>query len=397
MTRSNLLQLVQAQVLEVLLDGFGQWQACHPANAAARRDGLWLGLKTSQIRSELEQRGVACSKSTFHNAAALLVQAGLIRSIGRSSARTWRLRDPYTARDHALSHQAAATAIQAPQSKRDAPTARRAKAKRGGFVKTLLNALADEGLLQRTGSGRNASWQITDRPAGQSQDAFVESTPVPIPALPLPSMREVFGDGRIVKLKDGNFGIECLGLSEPAVLLRSLTGDEIPDLTAHEGKVLGFMGQLEAPGGNAEHCRIHLSDLNFAEQEPAVSPMWGGFSGNFGNPPELNPKGDRFVGSIAFHNDPGRSGDEGASWLRLACYSYFSISDLFQLIAKGEPVVCFGAIESYTYNERQRMQLAVRGLQRLPRSGGAAPKPPEVLFRSRDAKESDADAFTDAA
>ena len=208
-------------------------------------------------------------------------------------------------------------------------------------------------------------------------------------------MRRVFCDGRVVRLSDG-WGLECVGLQTPAKLINGLNGAVVPDLTAFEGSIVSVNGALEAAQGNVELPRVHLVDIYRGEAEAPLSPLWAVLSGNLGNPPEMNPKGDRWVGSLAFMTNP-TAGDEGTSWVRLTTYPHFSVSDDFQTLPKGEPVLVHGYIESYTYNDKARMQLAVRGLDRLPRAAGNAPKPPEVIFRAGGGADIQADSFTDAA
>lgn len=204
-------------------------------------------------------------------------------------------------------------------------------------------------------------------------------------------MREVFGDGRIVTLKSGGFGIEAAGLRSPAQMLPSASGAPVPDLSAQVGKVINYTGLLRSGGDNLETLAFHYADLQLPnEDEPAISPMWAVVSGNLGKAPETNPKGDRLSASIAYDKI-----GEATSWLRISAYTYFSISDLFAGLEGGSGIVAYGALESYDYNGKPRVQLALRGLQLLVRS--AAPKPPTVLGSSRTEADIAPHAFDEAA
>jgi hypothetical protein len=203
-------------------------------------------------------------------------------------------------------------------------------------------------------------------------------------------MREVFGDGRVVAAKDGGFAIEAPGLHAPALLLPATNGSPVPDMAPYLDKVISYTGLLRSSGENLESVAIHFSDLHGAgEAELLPSPMWAVVSGNLGKAPEANPKGDRIVASIVYDKV-----GEAASWLRISAYSYFSISDLFAGLEGGTGVVAYGALESYEYNGKPRLQLALRGLQLLTRSSG--PKPPTVIGSARSAADIAAHAFDDA-
>ena len=190
-------------------------------------------------------------------------------------------------------------------------------------------------------------------------------------------MREVFGDGRVVAHPAGGFGLEAPGLKEPALLLPSTNGTVVPDLTAQIGTVISYVGVLSAPTGDLSSAALHCVDLQLPTTDPAPSPMWAVVSGNLGKAPELNPKKDRYTASLAYH----KQGDE-TSWLRVTAYSYYSIADLFSTLEPGTGLIAYGAIETYTYNDKERLQLALRGMQLL-RSGLAAPKPPISLLSAR--------------
>jgi hypothetical protein len=202
-------------------------------------------------------------------------------------------------------------------------------------------------------------------------------------------MREVFGDGRVVKHGDG-FGLEAPGLSSPALLLPSTSGMPVPDLTAHLGAVISYTGVLQSMGDNLEAIAIHGADLQIPLSELQPSPMWAVISGNLGKPPEINPKGDRYVASVAYD----KIGD-ATSWLRITAYTYFSISDLFCKLEEGKAIIAYGSLESYDYNGKPRAQLGLRGYQELPRS--SAPKAPTSLMASRSSSDTAPDAFTAAA
>jgi hypothetical protein len=203
-------------------------------------------------------------------------------------------------------------------------------------------------------------------------------------------MREVFGDGRVIQLSAGVFGLEAPGLSTPATMLPSTGGVTVPDLTAHLGAVISYTGTLRSTGDNLEVIAIHCADLQIPPVELQPSPMWAVVSGNLGKTPEANPKGDRLTASLAYD----KVGDAG-SWLRLTAYTYFSISDLFSKLEAGTGIIAYGSLESYDYNGKPRAQLGLRGYQELPRN--SAPKAPTSLMASRSSSDTAPDAFTAAA
>lgn len=204
-----------------------------------------------------------------------------------------------------------------------------------------------------------------------------------------PFMREVFGDGRLVAHENG-FAIEAPGLGTPAPLLASTSGQPVPDLSAVVGQVISFTGVLQSTGENLEQLAIHCADLQIPSTETPVSPVWAVVSGNLGKAPEANPKRDRLTASIAYD----KIGD-ATSWLRVTAYTYFSISDLFSKLEAGSGVICYGALESYDYNGKPRVQLSLRGYQELPRSN--APKPPISLMASRSSADTAPHAFDEVA
>lgn len=204
-------------------------------------------------------------------------------------------------------------------------------------------------------------------------------------------MREVFGDGRVVQHPAGGFAIEAPGLHAPAQLLPGTDGTAVPDLSSLIGQVISYVGILESTGDNLEHARIHGADLQIpAEPIAAPSPMWAIVSGNLGKAPEPNPKGDRLTASIAYDKK-----GEATSWLRLTSYAYFAISDLFRGLEAGTAIEAYGAMESYDYNGKPRLQLAIRGLQLL-KSGGSV-KTPTSLMAARSAADIAPHAFDEAA
>ena len=184
-------------------------------------------------------------------------------------------------------------------------------------------------------------------------------------------MRDCFGDGRVVSLSGGGYGIEALGLHKPLTLLPSMQGVAI-DLSSFEGKILSYVGVLEVVDGNLEDLRLHVAEL----QEPdaalglPVSPVWTVISGNLGRAPEVNPKGDRVSASIAYAS---------GSWLRLTAYPYYACSDKLKELESGTSITVYGAMETYEYKEKDRLQLAVRGFAQNGNSTGGAKKP-TVIF-----------------
>ena len=202
-------------------------------------------------------------------------------------------------------------------------------------------------------------------------------------------MREVFGDGRLVKV-DGGFGIEAVGLSAPALLLPGTEGSAVPDLTPQVGDVLSYTGLLRSAGDNLETVAIHFAEILESQANTPVSPMWAMVSGNLGKAPELNPSKDRVVASIAYD----KVGD-ATSWLRISAYSYLGISNIFATLESGTALIAYGAIESYDYKDKPRAQLALRGYQLLAKN--AAPKAPVSLASARSVEHTAPHAFDDAA
>lgn len=203
-------------------------------------------------------------------------------------------------------------------------------------------------------------------------------------------MREVFGDGRLVKQANG-FAIEAPGLHTPALLLADIDGTPLPDLAAHEGKVISYTGLLQSTGDNQECVALHPTDIQLPVAEATPSPMWCMISGNLGKAPEPNPKGDRIVASLAYDKVAAAS-----SWLRITAYTYFSIAELFAIQETGASLIAYGTLESYDYNGKSRAQLSMRGFQLLPRVS-AAPPAPVSLLKARSADTIAPHAFDDAA
>lgn len=213
-------------------------------------------------------------------------------------------------------------------------------------------------------------------------------------------MREVFGDVRLVTAADG-FALEAPGLHRPAGLIASTAGLAVPDLSDHLGRIVSFVGALEAPGENLEVLRIHANELQLAPsaaEDPAPSPLWGVISGNLGRNGETdkaagyNTKRDRVTASLAYAKS-----DVGTSWLRITCYAYYAAAPLLAELEAGAGITSYGALESYDYKGKPRLQLELRGFQ-LTRSGGNARQAPISLMssRSRDDIAPQDDAFTAA-
>jgi hypothetical protein len=214
-------------------------------------------------------------------------------------------------------------------------------------------------------------------------------------------MREVFGDARLTTTADG-FALEAPGLHRPALLIASTAGVAVPDLSDHLGRVLSFVGALEGPGENLEVLRLHANELHLAptaSDDPAPSPVWAVLTGNLGRDGDsdkgaaYNPKKDRVTGSLAY-----AKGDAGTSWLRISCYAHYAAAALLAELEAGAAITAYGALESYDYNSKPRLQLALRGFQ-LTRAGGSGRPTPITLMssRSRDDIAPQADAFTAAA
>jgi hypothetical protein len=202
-------------------------------------------------------------------------------------------------------------------------------------------------------------------------------------------MRDCFGDGLVVQAADGNgFGIEALGLHKPLTLLPSASGATV-DLAPFTGKILSFSGALELIDGNLEELRIQLAELHQPAADTPMSPVWAVVWGNLGKPPEVNPKGDRVGASLAYAS---------GSWLRLAAYPYYACADRLKEMETGSSITVYGAMETYAYKEKDRLQLAVRGFTPNHLGGGA--KKPTTIFSEASAShgaQMPTDAFTLAA
>ncbi len=181
-------------------------------------------------------------------------------------------------------------------------------------------------------------------------------------------MRDCFGDGRVVQLPSGGYGIEALGIHKPLTLAFE-AGAEV-DLSTQLGQVLTFVGQLQIVQGNQEDLALDLTELQVGDPAAQISPVWAVFAGNLGKAPEVNPKGDRVGASLAYAN---------GSWLRLAAYPYFASTDQLKNLDGGKSIVAYGTMETYEYKDKDRLQLAVRGFG-LSASGGGSAKKPTVLY-----------------
>jgi len=214
------------------------------------------------------------------------------------------------------------------------------------------------------------------------------------PSGPAQLMRQLFGDA-ILQHVHGAPHLVCPGLQNSAQILFD-AGCTPPDLSAYEGKTLSFNGLLHSPGENLEVPALHITDLQAPAGDAAQllqpSFMFAAISGNLGKSKineelaaESNPKGDRFTASVAYHKT--HSGQ--TSWLRVTAYAYNAVADIFQELEAGASVILLGQLESYTYNDKPRLQLNLRGLQRQERS--SAPPAPTSLMRSLPAGEEAAD------
>lgn len=211
-------------------------------------------------------------------------------------------------------------------------------------------------------------------------------------------MREVFGDARLTTTPEG-FGLEAPGLHCPAPLLSSTAGVPVPDLTDHLGRVVHIIGALEAPGDNLNILRVHCNELHLAaDADLQPSMLWGVVSGNLGRDKEsgkagsFNPKRDRVSASLAYAKEGNKT-----SWLQIISYAYYASAELLAEQEAGVGVTCYGAIETYQYNDKPRVQLSMRGFQ-LSRQSGPGHQAPVTLMssRSRDDIAPQADAFTEA-
>lgn len=217
-------------------------------------------------------------------------------------------------------------------------------------------------------------------------------------------MRECFGFGRIVRTESG-WGATFAGTAAaPVELMPSLTGNPVPDLTAFDGKVLQLVGSLDAStvrfgGGTSttvQTAGLRLSDVLLEpENNPvpwAMSHLHCAIAGNIGKSPEINPSKDRLTASMAFL----RLADGNSAWINLTAYEYLSVCDQLRSLETGGRITAIGTLETYIYNGRPKLQLALVAIGLLPKSE-ARPQPIS-LMASRPALSADAaDAFVSAA
>lgn len=187
-------------------------------------------------------------------------------------------------------------------------------------------------------------------------------------------MRLVFGDARIVQ-HAGAICLQFTGLESPASILPSAEGAPVPDLAAYVGQVLSFTGVLDAPG-----CNLEMPNLRWAEFRPIVGEALPGpaivlVSGNMGRNTNDQQKavgpsqsGKTFSGSLAFHQR-----EKLTSWIRITSIADQGISIFFADLDPGARVLVAGTLESSTYNEKPRMQIALRSFQHLGPAGTAVP------------------------
>jgi hypothetical protein len=246
-----------------------------------------------------------------------------------------------------------------------------------------LAALLDQGLVRKTGFTQATRYLAVPvhHSCVQSPSRLGSDTSVA-----LTQMRDCFGDGVVVAIDATTFGINAPGLHKPITLLPSPDG-AMPDLTPFVGKVLSYTGILEVVAGNQEDLRLQIIELHEPAVDTAASPVWAVISGNLGKAPEVNPKGDRISASIAYAD---------GAWLRIAAYPYYSCSDTLKQMEAGSAITAFGAMETYTYKDGDRLQLALRGFGQHDFGGSRKPK---VVFSAANPSAGSSmptDAFTAA-
>lgn len=216
-------------------------------------------------------------------------------------------------------------------------------------------------------------------------------------------MRECFGFGKIVRT-DAGWGATFTGTATPVDLLPSLAGAPVPDFSTLDGKVLQLVGCLDASperfgGGTSttvQTAGLRLSDV-LLEPENLPSPwqmshLHCAVAGNIGKAPEANPTGDRLNASMAFV----RLADGGSAWINLTAYEYLSVCDQLRSLESGARITAFGTIETYTYNGRPKLQLALLAIGLLPKAE-ARPQPVSLMASRPALSAEGADAFVSAA
>lgn len=189
-------------------------------------------------------------------------------------------------------------------------------------------------------------------------------------------MRCCYCSGTLIEV-DGRLHLQAPGLQIPMALLFD-KGQ--PDLQSHLGKVVTITGNLEAGGTNQEELNVHLFGLE-ATEEATPTPVIGVFSGNIGKSAELSPKApngrQRLTTSLAYFSQ-----DNQTSWLRLSCSSTDAAFQEFSELQPGARIVATGTLTHYTYNKKNRLELA---LKTFDLEGGSSYKPPEVLYKADSA------------
>lgn len=205
-------------------------------------------------------------------------------------------------------------------------------------------------------------------------------------------MRLVFGRGKLVTAPSG-FAIEAPRLHVPALILPSLAGAPVPDLTAYLGQIISVTGQLAAPGENVNSLGFHFNDITASPQDITLLPLCGVISGNLGNQPEINPKGDRISGSLAFHTDRAT---EKASWLRLSALKASAISTFFADREKGSPLIVVGEFESYVYKDKPNLHLWLTAFEAQQSAAYKAPESLATSYSEGDCAPTESHAFEEA-
>lgn len=259
----------------------------------------------------------------------------------------------------------------------------------GGTYRTLqfdLNWLQRHGFICRTGNTNQNRYHFTAtdsrRMPVQSGCTQPDSAKACATSVAF-DIRDCFGNGLLVATS-GGYGIEAVGLHKP---LQLTFADDTPDLSSSCGQVITYSGLLPLIKGNLEELSIQAVDIQLSD-DPAITKVWAVVTGNLGKAPEVNPKGDRVGASIAYADN---------AWLRLTAYAYFSCTDKFKELDAGKRVIVYGALESYTYRDSDRLQLCVQGFGLLSSAGGS--RKPSVLYSSPNPSHGeviDTDAITAA-
>jgi hypothetical protein len=192
-------------------------------------------------------------------------------------------------------------------------------------------------------------------------------------------MREAFGHCRVIEHL-GRPALEAVGLDYPVPLLDHPTAGEQPDFKSLFGKTVFFSGWLCEPPGTLDEVMLIPMDIQIPASEQPIGELMVAVTGNLGDDPSENPRGDRVAVSVAYASDDTAN---TASWLRVVATKPSSFGDVLLQMPRGSAALFVGALSAYTYKGKPRCHIEVRAASAL-RLGGA-PKPAESVFSARPA------------